>query len=219
MTTAAIITAAGRGHRAGGDLPKQWQMLASKPVLAHTLGAFAGMACVLTIHPVDRARAEALRDMIPQADLSIVEGGATRAASVRNALIALADQGITKVLIHDGARPLVSPALIARVLAALDSHQAAAPALAVTDALWTGAQDRVTGTMDRRGLYRAQTPQGFCFDTILAAHLASQTDAADDVEVARAAGIEVQIVAGDENNLKLTYAADFERAIAILKGR
>ena len=219
MTTAAIITAAGRGFRAGGTLPKQWQMLAGKPVLAHTINAFAGMACVLTINPQDRDRAEQLLAAFPQDDLTLVEGGPTRAASVRNALMALADKGVTKVLIHDGARPLISAALIERVLCALDQHQAAAPALAVTDALWTASDDRVTGTKDRQGLYRAQTPQGFHFDAILAAHLASSTDAADDVEVARGAGIEVQIVAGDEDNLKLTYAADFERAMAILKGR
>ncbi len=214
MTTAAIITAAGRGLRAGGALPKQWQLLVGQPVLEHTLAAFAGMRLVLTIHPEDRARAAALcaRPML-------VEGGASRAASVRNALEALSGQGITKVLIHDGARPLVSAAVIKRVLDALEHARAAAPALAVTDALWTGADGRVTGTRDRAGLYRAQTPQGFDFDAILAAHRAFEGEAADDVEVARAAGIEVLIVGGDEDNLKLTYANDFARAEAILKGR
>lgn len=214
MTTAAIITAAGRGTRAGGDLPKQWQMLAGKPVLAHTLAAFAGMRRVLTVHPDDIALARALGG-----DVLIVEGGATRAASVRNALEALAGQGIDKVLIHDGARPLVSAAVIARVLAALDLAQGAAPALAVTDALWTGATGLVSGKQDRRGLFRAQTPQGFRFDAILSAHRALQGEADDDVEVARAAGLDVAIVEGEEDNLKLTYAVDFARAEAILKGR
>lgn len=214
MTTAAIITAAGRGTRAGGDLPKQWQMLAGKPVLAHTLAAFAGMRRVLTVHPDDIALARALGG-----DVLIVEGGATRAASVHNALEALAGQGIDKVLIHDGARPLVSAAVIARVLAALDLAQGAAPALAVTDALWTGATGLVSGKQDRRGLFRAQTPQGFRFDAILSAHRALQGEADDDVEVARAAGLDVAIVEGEEDNLKLTYAVDFARAEAILKGR
>lgn len=213
MTTAAIITAAGRGLRAGGDLPKQWQMLAGKPVLAHTLAAFAGLRCVLTIHPDDRARADAL-----QSGARIVEGGQTRAASVRAALESLAGQGVTKVLIHDGARPLVSAQVIARVIAALDSHAGAAPALAVTDALWTGDAGQVTGTRDRTGLYRAQTPQGFHFDAILSAHRAYVGDAADDVEVARAAGMAVAIVEGCEDNLKLTFARDFQRAEALLKG-
>lgn len=214
MTTAAIITAAGRGTRAGGDLPKQWQLLAGKPVLAHTLAAFAGMRRVLTVHPDDIALARALGG-----DVLIVEGGATRAASVHNALEALAGQGIDKVLIHDGARPLVSAAVIARVLAALDLAQGAAPALAVTDALWTGATGLVSGKQDRRGLFRAQTPQGFRFDAILSAHRALQGEADDDVEVARAAGLDVAIVEGEEDNLKLTYAVDFARAEAILKGR
>lgn len=214
MTTAAIITAAGRGLRAGGDLPKQWQMLAGQPVLAHALAAFAGMPRVLTVHPDDRALAEALG-----LDVQIVAGGATRSASVKNALEALAGQGISKVLIHDGARPLVSAAVIARVIEALDQAAGAAPALPVSDALWRGADGRVAGTQDRSGLYRAQTPQGFRYDAILAAHRTHPDDAADDVAVARAAGLDVAIVAGEEDNLKLTFPADFARAEAILKGR
>jgi 2-C-methyl-D-erythritol 4-phosphate cytidylyltransferase/2-C-methyl-D-erythritol 2,4-cyclodiphosphate synthase len=212
--TVAIIVAAGRGTRAGGDLPKQWQMLNGQPVLAHTLAAFAGLPRVLVIHPDDRARAEAIAG-----DAQIVEGGATRDASVMNALLALEGRGVAHVLIHDGARPLVSAAVIDRVRGALDVSPAAAPALAVTDALWTGTQGLVSGTRDRTGLYRAQTPQGFHYDAILAAHRAHPGGAADDVEVARAAGLAVAIVEGDENNLKLTFPGDFDRAAAIMKGR
>ena len=212
--TVAIIVAAGRGTRAGGDLPKQWQMLNGKPVLAHTLAAFAGLPRVLVIHPDDRARAEAIAG-----DAQIVEGGATRDASVMNALLALEGRGVAHVLIHDGARPLVSAAVINRVRGALEASPAAAPALAVTDALWTGTQGLVSGTRDRTGLYRAQTPQGFHYDAILAAHRAHPGGAADDVEVARAAGLAVAIVEGDENNLKLTFPGDFDRAAAIMKGR
>ena len=212
--TVAIIVAAGRGTRAGGDLPKQWQMLNGQPVLAHTLAAFAGLPRVLVIHPDDRARAEAIAG-----DAQIVEGGATRDASVMNALLALEGRGVAHVLIHDGARPLVSAAVINRVRGALEASPAAAPALAVTDALWTGTQGLVSGTRDRTGLYRAQTPQGFHYDAILAAHRAHPGGAADDVEVARAAGLAVTIVEGDENNLKLTFPGDFDRAAAIMKGR
>jgi 2-C-methyl-D-erythritol 4-phosphate cytidylyltransferase/2-C-methyl-D-erythritol 2,4-cyclodiphosphate synthase len=215
MTTAAIIVAAGRGTRAGGDVPKQWQPLAGRPVVAHALAAFAGIDRVLVIHPDDRARAEALA--LP--GLVLVEGGATRGASVRAALAALAGSGVTRVLIHDGARPLVPQAVIARVRGALDRAQAAAPALAVTDALWRGAEGQVAGTQDRSGLWRAQTPQGFHFAAIHAAHAAHAGDAADDVEVARATGLDVAIVEGDEDNMKLTYPGDFARAEAILKGR
>ena len=212
MTTAAIIVAAGRGLRAGAGLPKQWRPLAGRPVVAHALAAFAGMARVLVIHPDDRALVESVAD-----GALIVEGGATRAASVRAALEALAGSGVTKVLIHDAARPSASPDLIARVVAALDHAKGAAPALPVTDALWTGANGRVTGTRDRNGLFRAQTPQGFAFDAILAAHRAHAGEAADDVEVARAAGIDVVMVTGDEANQKLTFPGDFIRAEQALR--
>lgn len=213
MTIAAIIVAAGRGTRAGGALPKQWQLLAGEPVLAHSLRAFAAMPRVLVVHPDDRARAIAIAG-----DAMVVDGGDSRAASVRNALEALAGTGLRHVLIHDGARPLVSAQVIDGVVQALRSAEAAAPALAITDAIWTGVQGVVSGTKDRSGLYRAQTPQGFHFDAILAAHRAHPGGAADDVEVARAAGLAVQIVAGDENNIKLTFPGDFARAEAILKG-
>ncbi|HBD90939.1 MAG TPA: bifunctional 2-C-methyl-D-erythritol 4-phosphate cytidylyltransferase/2-C-methyl-D-erythritol 2,4-cyclodiphosphate synthase [Gemmobacter sp.] len=212
MTTAAIIVAAGRGTRAGGEIPKQWQGLAGKAVVAHTLAAFAGLRRVLVIHPEDRARAEALGT-----GFDIVEGGATRAQSVRNALEHLKDSGIETVLIHDGARPLVSPALIGRVCDALCHGPAAAPALPVTDALWRGADGLVAGTQSREGLWRAQTPQGFRYAEILTAHRTHVGDAADDVEVARHAGLPVAIVEGAEDNIKLTFPGDFARAEAILE--
>ena len=214
MTTAVIIVAAGRGSRMGGKSPKQWQMLAGRPVLAHVLEAFADLHVVLVIHPDDRLRALALA---PGAQL--VEGGALRDASVLAGLQALEGVGVTRVLIHDGARPLVSRALIQRLILALDAHDGAAPALAVTDALWRGTGGLVSGTADRAGIYRAQTPQAFRFAPILAAHRAHAGGALDDVEVALAAGLDVAIVEGDDSNLKLTYPGDFARAEAILKGR
>jgi 2-C-methyl-D-erythritol 4-phosphate cytidylyltransferase/2-C-methyl-D-erythritol 2,4-cyclodiphosphate synthase len=214
MTVAAIIVAAGRGTRAGGTVPKQWQLLAGQPVVRHSIRAFAGLAdqVILVVHHDDVARATPM-------GVQLVEGGATRDASVRNALNHLAGTGTSRVLIHDGARPLVSPALITRLIGALDQSVAAAPAVPVTDALWRGDDLRVTGTQDRTGLWRAQTPQAFHFDAILAAHRAHPGGAADDVEVARAAGLDVMIVQGDEDNLKLTFAEDFARAERILKGR
>ncbi|WP_128254164.1 bifunctional 2-C-methyl-D-erythritol 4-phosphate cytidylyltransferase/2-C-methyl-D-erythritol 2,4-cyclodiphosphate synthase [Falsirhodobacter deserti] len=211
MTTVAIIVAAGRGSRAGGGLPKQWRPLNGRPIIAHTLEAFAGLQRLLVIHPDDRPLAEPL-------EVEVVEGSDTRAGSVLNALRALEGRGVTRVLIHDGARPLVPPAVIARVLAALEASPGAAPALAVTDALWRG-EAHVSGTQDRTNLWRAQTPQGFRFDAILAAHEAHPGGAADDVEVARAAGLDVAIVEGDESNLKVTWPDDFARAERLLKGR
>jgi 2-C-methyl-D-erythritol 4-phosphate cytidylyltransferase / 2-C-methyl-D-erythritol 2,4-cyclodiphosphate synthase len=219
MTTVAIIVAAGRGSRAGGGVPKQWRALGGSVVLAHTIAAFRAAPdidrIVVVVHPDDMPRATALE----AEGITLTAGGATRDASVRNALEALADSGTTCVLIHDGARPLVSPALITRMIAALDNARAAAPALAVTDALWRGEDGRVIGTVAREGLYRAQTPQAFDFAAILAAHRAHPGGAADDVEVARAAGLDVTIIDGDEENLKLTYPGDFERAERILRER
>lgn len=213
MSIAVVIVAAGRGTRAGGEVPKQWQDLGGQPVVARTIAAFVGQAdrVVLVIHPDDRGRAEGLA-------VELVEGGATRDASVRAALEALDGQGVSRVLIHDGARPFVGRAVIARVLAALDRSPGAAPALPVTDALWRGDGGRVAGTQDRAGLWRAQTPQGFRFDDILAAHRAHPGGAADDVEVARAAGLDVVIVEGDEDNLKITLPGDFARGERLVRG-
>ncbi|WP_299042139.1 2-C-methyl-D-erythritol 4-phosphate cytidylyltransferase [uncultured Tateyamaria sp.] len=214
---AAVIVAAGRGVRAGGDAPKQWQMLAGAPVLARTVHAFAAHPeigqVVLVVHTDDVTR---IKDDVRE-QVTIVTGGADRAASVRCGLDAV--DGADTVLIHDVARPLVTAQTISAVLAALTTSAGAAPALAVTDALWTGADGRVTGTKDRAGLFRAQTPQGFDLEAIRAAHAAHPGGAADDVEVARAHGLAVAIVPGDEDNLKITLLADFARAERILRGR
>lgn len=207
---AAIVTAAGRGNRAGGGEPKQWRDLADRSVLSRTLDAFAGFGhVVLVVHPDDMGRA--IADFA--GTVTIVTGGDTRTASVRAALDSLTGSDITHVLIHDGARPLVSDAVIQGVIDALQSGaDAAAPALPVTDALWRGEAETVIGTAPRDGLYRAQTPQGFSFEQISKAHHRHPHDAADDVELARKAGIAVEITQGDENNLKITWPADFARA-------
>ena len=218
QTTAVLITAAGRGTRAGGDEPKQWRTLAGKSVLARTIDAFRGFGrVVLVVHPKDMPRALTAFG----GEVVLVAGGGTRSDSVRAGLESLeGSSGITHVLIHDGARPLVSHAVIGSVIEALARGAlAAAPALAVTDALWRGEAGRVTGTADREGLFRAQTPQGFALNTILAAHRAFPEGAADDVELARRAGVDVTITEGAEDNLKLTFPGDFARAEAILKGR
>ncbi|RWR27817.1 bifunctional 2-C-methyl-D-erythritol 4-phosphate cytidylyltransferase/2-C-methyl-D-erythritol 2,4-cyclodiphosphate synthase [Sinirhodobacter populi] len=216
MTVAVIIVAAGRGTRAGAGEPKQWRMLAGEPVLAHTVRAFRGVGRILVVlHPEDMRRGLDLFGGM----VTLVAGGAARDASVRAALDCLEGSDVTRVLIHDGARPLVPARVIRDVLAALDDAPAAAPALAVTDALWREADGLVTGTQDRSGLYRAQTPQGFRLLDILAAYRAHPGGAADDVEVARAAGLPVRITEGAEDNLKITWPRDFARAEAILKLR
>ncbi|SNR25565.1 bifunctional 2-C-methyl-D-erythritol 4-phosphate cytidylyltransferase/2-C-methyl-D-erythritol 2,4-cyclodiphosphate synthase [Paracoccus sediminis] len=210
---AAIITAAGRGSRAGGGEPKQWRALSGRSVLARSLEAFAGFdRVVLVVHPDDMARA--IHDFV--GGITIVTGGETRAASVRAGLQALDGQA-THVLIHDGARPLVSDAVIGGVIDALQAGaHAAAPALPITDALWRGEDGTVAGTAPRDGLYRAQTPQGFSLDQISLAHRLNPENAADDVELALKAGIPVAITPGSEDNLKITFPADFARAERIL---
>ena len=218
MKVGAVIVAAGRGLRAGGGTPKQWRPLNGATSAHYALQAFAdhpGISkLVLVIHQDDLKTDFWPR--IPAAD--IVVGGATRSASVLAGLMHV--QGsVDCVLIHDAARPCVTPQIIDGVLAALDDTRAAAPALPVVDALWTGAEGRVTGTASREGLYRAQTPQGFHLSDIIEAHQKFPDGAADDVEIARAAGLEVVITPGHEDNLKITTPADFERAEAILRAR
>ena len=213
-TYAAIITAAGRGTRAGGDLPKQWRKLGRDSALARSIRAFAGFSrIIVTVAPqdMDRALAEIAGPVV------LVAGGETRSASIRAALETLEGSDITHVLIHDGARPLVSDAVIRGVVDALRAGaQAAAPALPVSDALWRAEGGQVTATASREGLFRAQTPQGFALAPILAAHRAFREGAADDVELALRAGLAVSVTPGDEDNLKLTWPGDFARAERIL---
>ena len=165
---------------------------------------------MVVIHPDDHAAVKsALGPLLPSCQIAI--GGAERSASVMAGLDAT-PTGTERVLIHDAARPLVSDRLISAVVAALGTAPGAAPALQVTDALWTGAEGHVTGTRDRAGLWRAQTPQGFHLDAIRAAHAAHPGGALDDVAVAIAAGLDVAIVEGEDKNLKITRPEDFDRA-------
>lgn len=216
MTTAAIIVAAGRGTRAGGDIPKQWQALGDLSVAGHAMVRFAAHPAItqliMVLHPDDLDT-----DLWPREPAAtVVTGGATRAASVQAGLNAVA-AGVDTVLIHDAARPLVSDALIDRVLDALKTTTGAAPAVAVTDTLWHGTSGTVDGVQDREGLLRAQTPQGFLLAPLLAAHAASSGYETDDVAVARAAGLDVAIVPGDEDNIKITTPADFARAAKLMR--
>lgn len=221
MTIAAIIVAAGRGTRAGGDTPKQWRALAGQRVIDWTVAAFEATPeisrIVLVLHPDDVAL------FVPRGRIEVTTGAASRAGSVRNGLEyleATPDKGaVVYTMIHDVARCCTKPAYVSYVSYALQQPgtRAVAPALAVTDALWEGTDGHVTGTRDRTGLYRAQTPQAFVFQDILDAHRAFSGDAADDVEVARAHGIPVRIIDGDESNLKITHAPDFIRAEKILR--
>lgn len=202
----------------GGGLPKQYRDLGGTPVIAHTIAAFdhhrAVGQIVVVIHEDD---AEVFAATCPKVatPMVVVMGGATRDASVRAGLAAV--RACDAVLIHDAARPLVSRTVIDGVLSALVDHDGAAPALAVTDALWRGTT-QVEAAVAREGLWRAQTPQGFRLNAIVAAHEAFEGAAADDVAVARAFGLDVAITVGEEANLKLTSPGDFERAMTLMEG-
>ena len=220
----ALVLAAGRGARFGGMMPKQYLQFAGQTVLRHAVSAFAGNNRIagiqVTIRPEDR---EIYEDAVAGLDLlPPVAGGAERQDSVRLGLEALAPLKPERVLIHDGARPLPDAAMIDRVIDALDRAPAAIPGLPLGDTIKRAADGVVTGTIDRNGLWRVQTPQGFHFDAILAAHRAASGRAlTDDAAVAEAAGIAPVIVMGSERNLKVTTAEDLiaaERLIAARQG-
>jgi len=212
---AAIIVAAGRGHRAGTPLPKQYLDLNGKTILRRTVEQFLAHKDVsliqVVIHPDDRSLYdETLQGLqLPEP----VPGGETRQASVLNGLEALAAKKPTKVLIHDAARPFVSLLDISNVLTKLENYPAALPAVRVADTLKREKDGVVSGTQDREGLWRAQTPQGFDFMTILGAHRQQiGQKLTDDCAVAEASGIPVAIVEGSDNNFKITTKDDVKRA-------
>jgi 2-C-methyl-D-erythritol 4-phosphate cytidylyltransferase / 2-C-methyl-D-erythritol 2,4-cyclodiphosphate synthase len=222
--TCALIVAAGRGTRFGGDLPKQYLPLGGATVLRHAVNASAAhpriAGVLVAIRPEDRAlfdRAVAGLSVLPP-----VPGGAERQDSVRFGLEALAEHKPERVLIHDGARPFPDAALIGRVIDGLDRAPAAIPALPLGDTIKRVEDGRIRGTIDRSQLWRAQTPQGFHFDAILAAHRQMAGHVlTDDAAVAEAAGLMPLIVAGSEENLKVTTADDLaaaERHLAARQG-
>jgi 2-C-methyl-D-erythritol 4-phosphate cytidylyltransferase / 2-C-methyl-D-erythritol 2,4-cyclodiphosphate synthase len=211
----ALVVAAGRGTRFGGEVPKQYRLLAGRPVLRHSLDT-------LTRHgAVDRVRvvfnpddADLYEGAVAGLDvLPPVAGGAARQDSVRLGLASLAELAPDRVLIHDGARPFLDGATIDRVIAALDEAPGAIPALPLRDTVKRGADGMVAETLDRANLWRVQTPQGFHYDKILAAHCdATGLDLSDDAAVAERAGIAVKLVAGSEANFKVTTEEDLREA-------
>jgi 2-C-methyl-D-erythritol 4-phosphate cytidylyltransferase/2-C-methyl-D-erythritol 2,4-cyclodiphosphate synthase len=219
LTCAALIVAAGRGQRFGGDGPKQYAPLKGEPLLRRTLKAFSVHAGIdeitVAIHPDDldlfRAAAAGL------ARVRSVAGGATRQESVRLGLEALAAKAPDLVLIHDGARPMVEPGLIDRVIAGLGAADGVLPAVPVIDTLKRVNGMDVVATVARENLVRAQTPQGFRFPAILAAHRKHAGEAlTDDASVMERAGHTVITVPGDETNIKVTTMDDLARVNAML---
>jgi len=219
MQITALVVAAGRGTRAGGGLPKQYRPLRGEPVLRHTLRALLADANVnalrVVVHRDDLALYQEV--VTPLCDPRLrppVTGANSRSASVANGLAAC-DGDV--VLIHDGARPLLPADALARLIAQMKTAKAAFLAVPVNDALWHSDGMQVTTAEPRDGLWRAQTPQAFRLDVIRAAHETCTEPMADDVAVARAAGVDVAIVTGDENNLKITRAKDFALAEKLMR--
>ena len=220
-TVAAIVVAAGRGLRAGGDLPKQYRQLANAPVIRPSLAVLAGHYEISmvqpVIHPGDAALFAAAGAGLEL--LAPVHGGATRQASVRAGLEALAGRRPDIVLVHDAARPFATPALVARAIAAAAKTGAAVPTLAIADTVKTvDASGAVTGTIPREGLRIVQTPQAFDFAALLDAHRRAQAagreDFTDDAALAEWAGLKVATFEGEAGNVKLTTNEDFARAQA-----
>lgn len=209
---AAIIVAAGKGLRVGGDTPKQFRNWRGKPVLRHSaealLAAGAAPLIVMTSADGEAAANAALAGL----SFTLAQGGATRQESVRNGLEALAAQAPQAVLIHDAARPDLPRAVIARLLGALADHQGAIPVLPVVDSLAVDdGAGQMAGKAERETLRRVQTPQAFRYADILAAHRAwaGPLDAGDDAQVLAVSGGSVALVEGDERLKKITFAEDF----------
>src|SRR5450830_242339 len=219
---AAVVVAAGRGARAGGDLPKQFRRIGGETMLRRALLMFVEHGNVglvqPVIHPEDLALFQAATANMTM--LAPAFGGATRQASVRAGLEALSPRHPDIVLIHDAARPFASAELVARAIAATMRTGAAIPALAVTDTVKSvDAEGLVDKTLDRNALRLVQTPQGFAFALLLAAHrraaAAGREDFTDDAALAEWAGMKVSVFAGEPGNIKITSPEDFARSEAM----
>ena len=218
---AALILAAGQGSRAGTDIPKQFRQIGGKAVLAHSVEAFARHPAVGAVYLViGSGQQETVRTMIGDGQVTaIIQGADSRRGSVRAGLEAIAATGgADRVLIHDAARPFLSPSMIDQLLAALEQAPGAFPALPVADTLVKSTGNIAGDIVDRSELYRVQTPQAFHFESIIRAHRAwdSSREATDDAQMLREAGHDILMVPGDERLEKLTYPQDFARAEAQL---
>jgi 2-C-methyl-D-erythritol 4-phosphate cytidylyltransferase/2-C-methyl-D-erythritol 2,4-cyclodiphosphate synthase len=218
----ALVVAAGRGSRFGGERPKQYLPVAGQTALRHAVARLSAHPRIAGVQVVIRPEDRPLFD-IAVAGLDVLPptgGGATRQESVRLGLEALMPRQPQWVLIHDGARPFPDAALVDRVVDALSRAAAAIPCLPLRDTIKRVAGEVIRTTVDRSDLWRAQTPQGFHFDAILAAHRAAAgRELTDDSAVAEATGLMPLLVAGDENNLKITTAQDLAAAERMLAAR
>lgn len=217
MTIGAIIVAAGRGERAGGGVPKQYREIGGEPVLLRTLRVFSAHERIGPVVTVIAPDAEARFQQLAPGE-AWTHGGATRTASVNAGLKALHGTGCTAVMVHDAARPFVSPGLIDRLADALEKFDGVIPALPMTDALMqvsTGGQ--IIEPVDRSVIQAAQTPQAFRFEALLGAYAALDGESlADDAAVMQRAGKQVHTVPGEPDNFKITTPDDFAKADRML---
>lgn len=222
-----IIPAAGSGSRMGTARPKQFLELAGVPVLARTLQAVLAhpkIEAAVAVLPPDQLQsgAELLRPFLAPAQqekLLFAAGGASRQQSVRKGLAAL-PADIDRVLVHDGARPLVTAAIIDRCIAGLDTHGAVIAAVPVNDTLKEASADgAVLRTVDRERLWQAQTPQAALRRLLEQACQQAEADGfvgTDEASLLERAGIPVSVVMGSERNLKLTRLEDMTLAAALI---
>lgn len=218
MTVTALIVAAGKGERLGGDVPKQYRPIGGKPVLRWAVETMASSPSVdrvcVVVGQGQQSLAQAALQGLEVGEL--VEGGAERSDSVLNGLHAI---GKGTVLVHDAARPFCPPAVLDRLLSALEGHDGAVPVLPVADTLALGGAS-LESSVDRKRLLRVQTPQAFHVeDLIYAYEEAGRASATDESTVMLAAGLRVATVEGDPMLEKLTTPADWDRAEAILASR
>jgi 2-C-methyl-D-erythritol 4-phosphate cytidylyltransferase len=212
-TIAAIIVAAGSSTRMGQD--KIWATLGGAPVLVHSIAALAhtpGVTHIVVVAPAEKHEAIALLPCpVP---ILTVEGGARRQDSVAAGIRAVPEAAW--YLVHDGARPLVTPALAARMLDAAGAHGAAIPVIPVTDTIKrVDDEGRVRETLNRSELRAVQTPQAFRGDLLRKMHLEWPEDVTDDAAMLEARGIPVATVEGDPENLKITTPSDLAVAQAL----
>lgn len=210
--TALILVAAGKGTRAKTTIPKQYERIGDKTLLSHTLSNLRiahDFTEIRVVVSTDDIWIDTELEMLGLTGVTTI-GGKTRTESVRNGLESLTGLGIERVFIHDAARPFVTAQIISDLNIALDSSEGAAPALPIADALKTLAGDCV----DRNQLRRVQTPQAFYYNKIYQAFSdhAKSKNYADDIAVARAAGLNLSFTVGDTDNFKVTYPEDFAKA-------
>lgn len=221
----AIVLGGGDGTRAGGDMPKQFQLLCGEPVLLRSIRAMAAGGAeriYAVIHPEFLREWEEILEAEPYR-ATVVCGGRNRWHSVSNALMAVADDGYSEadlIAVHDGARPLVPEAVVKAGWLQAAEHQATIPAIAVTDSLrriYADGDEEKSVAVDR-SLYRAvQTPQVFRAEILVQAYRAPFSDMfTDDASVVESAGHPIHLFPGSERNIKITNPGDFAIAAALL---